>query len=53
LITPVSVTTFAWSYIANEWWVEAGVSNITATTAMAAAVVKVLSVRVVIAAPMS
>ena len=43
LTTPVSVTTFFWSYIANEWCVETGIWSSTASDAASA---EALTVRV-------
>src|SRR5688572_4030096 len=45
------VTTLFWSYIAKEWWLNAGVAKTTARAVTPAAIARTLRVRLVIAAP--
>src|SRR4030095_8881959 len=50
-MTPVSVTVLVWSYIANEWCVETGLSNSTAISTRHAASAEALTVRVLMIPP--
>ena len=51
LMTPVSVTTFFWSYIANEWCVDTVLPSSTTSKASHAAIAEAWTVRVFMTPP--